>query len=400
MKQREVSVQCGAARVAAAASITILDGFDAFSLSLMAPMFTRDLDIAAAWLGPIFASSMGGMIVGAFAGGALADRLGRLRILMVALALFGVAALTMPLMESAQQIIMNRLIAGVGLGAAAPIAVALLNRGSATPPSAFAVSLVWVGIAVGGTLAALFNYVFAAVYGWQLIFIVGGLIPIPVAIFAFAVFRSARPEAVAVGQVGHPRILDLFARDQLWLTITVAAMFFLGFITTSIIVYWLPTILAHRAASPLTISISFAGINIGAIVATIVFGLAAQRGSPGVARTAAWGVAAISGFAATLVTLDNSLLAIIATAAAMVGAGGQALSVSLANEIHRSRGLQSTSVGFMAASGRLGQFSALGASSALVAASGRETIVFALAGLTAGLAAMLSAFVAYKQRRR
>lgn len=384
------------ARIAAAASITTLDGFDAFSLSLMTPLFSRALHIDGAWLGPIFASATGGMIVGAFVGGALADTLGRLRALMITFALFGIAALTMPFVEGATDVIINRFVAGVGLGGAAPIAVALLNREGEKPPTEFVVSLVWVGIGVGGTLAALFNYLFVAEHGWKLMFLVGGIAPIPVAAFAYAAFRSPTPRQIAATRPKRPSIAGIFLDGQWRSTLTVAAMFFLGFITTSIVVSWLPTILTNRGASALTIAVSFAGINGGAILTTVLFGMLAARGAPGLVRTCAWTGAGICGVGAAAMTVDADMLALMATLAAMVGAGGQALSVGLANALHRSRGLQSTSVGFMAASGRLGQFCALGLSSALVAATGHETAVFVLAGVTACAAALLSAFIARK----
>lgn len=60
------------------------------------------------------------MIFGAFAGGALADKRGRLRLLLAAPGLFGIAALTMALVSNTGEILINRLIAGIGLGAAAP----------------------------------------------------------------------------------------------------------------------------------------------------------------------------------------------------------------------------------------------------------------------------------------
>ena len=119
-------------------------------------------------MGTTFASAMGGMIIGAIVGGALADRVGRVRILIGSLALFGAAALFMPLANDAVQVSLNRLIAGIGLGAAAPIAVGLLNRTGRRPPSELIIAAVVAGIPIGGSLAALFNYAFVSAWGWAL----------------------------------------------------------------------------------------------------------------------------------------------------------------------------------------------------------------------------------------
>lgn len=388
-----------AVMIAAAATVTVLDGFDAFSLSLMMPAVARDLHIQTTALGPIFASAMGGMILGAFAGGALADKIGRVPALLLALLLFGGAALTMPFVAHPGEIIANRLIAGIGLGAAAPIAVALLNQGHERPPSAFVISLVWVGIGMGGMVAALFNYLFAARYGWRLIFVVGGAAALPAAACVAWSFRGLHKPSRDLGTGGRARLYDLFADGMAWRTIGVAGMFFFGFITTSIIVNWLPTILSHRAASPLTISVSFAGVNGGAVVVTAWLGWLASRGSAGVVRTLAWGAAAVCGAAITLAASSTAAIAILAVTGAMIGAGGQALSIALANDLHRARGLQSSSIGFMAGSGRLGQFCALGISSTVVGWTGRETMVFGLAAFTAAIAALLSAAVGARAGR-
>lgn len=387
-----------AVMIAAAASITVLDGYDAFSLSLMMPAISRELGIPTAAIGPVFASAMGGMIVGALGGGALADRIGRLQTLTVALVLFGGAALTMPLMGGAGAIIANRIVSGIGLGAAAPIAVALLNQASDRPPSAFMVSLVWVGIAVGGMIAALANYVLAAPYGWRPIFLIGGLAPLPAAGFAWWAFRGSSPLPRGAGAPPRGRLSDLFVDGRAWRTIGVAAMFFFGFTTTSIIVYWLPTILAHRAASPLMISVSFASVNGGAVVATALLGWLASRRRDGLVRTLAWSSAALCGLVIAAAPIDTVAIATLAVCGATIGAAAQALSIALANDLHRTSGLQGTSVGLMAGCGRLGQFCSLGISSAVVRWSGQETMVFGLAASTAVAAALLSAIVSASAR--
>lgn len=379
-----------AARIAAAASVTILDGFDVFSLSLMIPAISRELDISTASLGPVFASSMAGMIAGAVVGGTLADRFGRLRILLAAFALFAAAALTMPLVGDVRDIVINRFTAGIGLGAAAPIAVALLNRTGERPPSEFVIALIWAGIGLGGMLAALFNYLVASDLGWQSIFIVGGLLPIPVALFVWFVFRGTDRHIAATSGAAPPRFSGLFADGQAPRTLLVAGMFFTGFITTAIIVYWTPTILNQRDSSPAVISATFAGINGGAVVGPLLFGWLGSRGRAGRVRTLAWTGAALSGIVAAFGTTSTTAIAVLAIIGTIMGAGAQALSYALANELHRARGLQTTSMGFMSGTARLGQFSALSVSGAVVAFTAQGTTVFALAGVTAAVAAALS----------
>jgi MFS transporter, AAHS family, 4-hydroxybenzoate transporter len=377
----------------AAALVLLVDGFDGFSLSLMAPAISRELAIPTASLGPVFASAMLGMVLGAFVGGALADRLGRLKVLLVAVGLFSVTSLAMPWVGSAGEIMFNRLLGGIGLGAAGPIAISLLNRSASKPPSELVVAIVLSGISLGGSLAALFNYAFATSHGWRLMFIVGGLAPIPIAIFALVAFRGAVAN-MGVSPVGRrPGITTLFNHGRAGTTLLVGGMFFFGYVPTVIVAQWLPTILSHRAASPLMISGTFAAISAGGLVANLVFGALAARGTAGRVRTLTWGLTAAFGFAAAVTALNTDTIALLAVVSAIIGTAGLPLSIALANRIYADQQLQATTVGFMTGVGRIGQVFALGLSGALVSFAGQEMAVFTLGGAGATLAALFSALL-------
>lgn len=373
--------------VAAAAAVTILDGFDAFSFSLMAPKLAAELGLPSATLGSIFAAGMGGMILGGIFGGWLGDRVGRLRVLLVAFALFGVAGLTMPMVQSVRDIILNRLVAGVGLGAAAPLAVGLLNSRREAPVSALAISLVWAGIPLGGSLAALFNYLVVASQGWRSIFVVGGLLPLPVALFAYAVFRGSDRREADTKSAPRAQIADIFRDGRALPTLALAAMFFFGYITTAIIVNWLPTILVHRDAGPGMISATFSAINAGGMLGVVCLGYVAGRRGLSRLLAAVWLAAGGCGLVAAAAAIATPTLAALGVIGATLGSGAQGLAVARANEMHRSLGLQTTTIGLMTGLGRIGQFTALSLSGVILSVGFREETVFALAGISACLAA-------------
>lgn len=381
-----------AAAATAAACVTIVDGFDAFSMSLAAPAMIRDLGLPTVVLGPIFASTMGGMIIGALGGGALADTLGRLRILLIALVLFGAAALTVPLLSTVTEIVANRVIAGIGLGAAAPIAVALLNGTSDRPPSDLVVSFVWGGIAVGGVLAAGFNYLVVPGFGWRSLFVAGGVLPAVVALVAWAVFRGTEPSRADAGRAARPRLIDLFTEGRAARSLPTLAMFFFGYVTTSMIVNWLPTVLDHEGATPAMISATFAGINVGSAAGSFALGFLSSRFRSRFSLMLAWAVAGACAIAASLPGAATQL-AVFAALAATLAAGSQALSVALANRLHVGRNLESTTVGLMLSGGRIGQFAALGVSGVLLAAGLPERSLFAFAGASACVAALIALFL-------
>lgn len=385
------------AAVCAAGAVTVLDGFDAFSMSLAAPAAIRDLGIPTAALGAIFASTMGGMIAGAFGGGVLADTLGRLRVLLIALALFGAAALAMPFAASKGAIIANRIVAGVGLGAAAPIAVALLNGAGRRPPSDLAVALVWAGLAVGGILAAAFNYLVVPGAGWRALFVAGGVLPIPVAIAAALVFRGGSAAPAAGEGRRAPRVAVLFTGGRAARSAGTLLMFFFGYVTTSVIVNWLPTVLAHGRASPATIAIAFGAINVGGAVCTFALGFVSTRFPFRLTLAIAWAVAGLCAAAAAAPGLGVTGTAVLAVAGATAAAATQGLSVAFANRVHRGHGLETTAVGLMISGGRVGQFCALGLSGVVLGLGLPERGLFAFAGGSAGLAALIAAMLVRRE---
>lgn len=384
------------AAIAATALVTLVDGFDAFSLSLMAAPLSADLNIPTAALGSIFASGMGGMILGGFGGGALADRFGRAKILMVALTLFGLAGLTMPFVTDATEVIVNRAIAGVGLGAAAPIGIALLGNSSGErPPSPLLMAMVWSCIGIGGVLASAFSYLITPSLGWEAIFVVGGILPLPIGLIAWFTYRHDDQKNIRANgsTAAKPSIRELFAPGFAGQTVAIAAMFLFGYISSSIVVNWLPTILHNRNASDLLISVSFALVSICGFLGSFVLGTFAKRF--GIARTLffSWGAAGICGFLSMAPALANVQLALVALTSQLLAVGSQSVSVALTTQTYRSTGLSSTAVGMMTSMGRIGQFSSLGLSGVLLAAGMPDTGVFALAGVSAAVAAGIALII-------
>ena len=69
-----------------------------------------------------------GLAAGALSAGPLADRLGRKRVLVVSVLVFGLACLGSAFAADLSQLTMLRFVTGVGLGAAMPNAVTLMSE--------------------------------------------------------------------------------------------------------------------------------------------------------------------------------------------------------------------------------------------------------------------------------
>src|SRR6186713_3220922 len=71
------------------AAVLLLDGFDTQGIGYVAPDLARDWNLARGALGPVFSAGLFGNMIGALLFGAIADRIGRKRIIVLCTAAFG-----------------------------------------------------------------------------------------------------------------------------------------------------------------------------------------------------------------------------------------------------------------------------------------------------------------------
>jgi MFS transporter, AAHS family, 4-hydroxybenzoate transporter len=374
-----------------ACCVTVLDGFDSMSLSLVAPLLAKDWRIDISAFGFVFASQMAGMMLGSLAGGAAADRIGRKPMLMLSLALFAAAAFVMPITKLPILIGVNRLIAGIGLGAAAPIAVALVARSATWRASNALIGTIWAGLPLGGIIAAGFNYFVISRLGWQSIFIAGAIAPILIGALALLVLPS-HAWLVAKSEVKSLVFKRLFASVARARLGSLGLVFIFGYATMAIIVFWLPTILHLRGGSTLFVSLAFMSLNIGSSVGSIGIGLIADRTQSRAAMLCTWIFTGLCLVCMEALAITPLAYFCVATAAATLAAGAIAIAVATASR--SLPGMESTSVGLMVTLGRIGQVGALALTGVIAASHIGTRGIFLFAGLSAFAAALSGLAVA------
>ncbi|CAE6811048.1 3-hydroxybenzoate transporter MhbT [Paraburkholderia domus] len=158
--------------------VVAADGFDVASVGYVAPLLKKAWSLGPAQLGPIFGAGLFGLTVGSFLFGPLADRIGRKRVIMISLVLFGIGSFACAYAPSLTWLILLRFATGAGLGGAMPNAITLSSEFSPARNRAWMVTLMFcgftLGLAFGGAIAALL----IPTFGWKGVFVFGGLFPL------------------------------------------------------------------------------------------------------------------------------------------------------------------------------------------------------------------------------
>ena len=157
--------------------VALMEGLDLQAAGIAAPGMAAAFGLEKMHMGWVFSAGILGLLPGAFAGGWLADRIGRKRVLMGSVALFGLFSLATAQAWDFASLVGARFFTGVGLGAALPNLIALTSEAAGPRLRGTAVSMMYCGVPLGAALAACIGIaVFSA--GWQVVFYVGGLVPL------------------------------------------------------------------------------------------------------------------------------------------------------------------------------------------------------------------------------
>jgi AAHS family 4-hydroxybenzoate transporter-like MFS transporter len=182
------------------------DGFDLLNASIAGPALIKEWGISRASLGPVFSASLVGFFVGAPFFGYLGDRFGRRMAIITSLILVGVTTWACAWATNLQDLLWLRFLSGLGLGGVLPNVIALSAEFTPKRLRATVLVVIAMGISLGGMVPGIVGVTLMPTYGWPVIFIVGGIVPLVVGLgmmFAipdsikFMVLRGGHDEAVA-----------------------------------------------------------------------------------------------------------------------------------------------------------------------------------------------------------
>ena len=189
----------------------ILDGVDNQLLGNAIPSLMKEWGLQRSAFSTALAASPFGMMIGGVFGGVLGDRIGRRTTLLASVIAFAALTLAISFANSVAMLTALRFLAGLGLGGAMPNAAALASEYVPRRQRPFAVTLTIVCIPLGGALAAQLSARVIPLYGWQALFLVGGIIPVVLALVLLRVLPES-PRYMASRRDRWPELIGMLRR--------------------------------------------------------------------------------------------------------------------------------------------------------------------------------------------
>jgi AAHS family 3-hydroxyphenylpropionic acid transporter len=219
-------------------------------------------------IGTFFSASTFGLFIGALVGGRLSDSIGRKRVVVTSIVLFGLFSLLTPLARDMQELSWARLFTGLGLGGALPNLIALVNESSAADRRNANVALAYSGAPFGGAVASLISMSLQPSH-WRWIFIAGGVAPL---ILAPIMLAKLRESPAFAGKSSHSGVFAIFASGRATSTLLLWASFFLELLMLYLLLSWLPTLLVGNGMTKPQAAGAQIAFNVGGGLAALLMG--------------------------------------------------------------------------------------------------------------------------------
>ncbi len=257
-----------------------LDGFDLVVIGAVIPTLSKTGDLGFTDASLTTASTLGlvGVGIGAVAVGPLTDRFGRRVTLITCIAMFSVLTLGVAFTQNVAQFTTLRFLAGLGLGACLPTALAFMSEHAREGRAGTAVTRMMTGYHVGAVLTALLALVLIEPYGWRAMFVVGGvagLLVLPLMWFKLPE-STTYLEAVQARERGEieavVRSSDVVKGRYLRVSIGLWVASFMGLLLVYGLNTWLPKIMGEAGYSIQAGTTLLLVLNVGAVIGLLVAG--------------------------------------------------------------------------------------------------------------------------------
>lgn len=304
---------------------TFFDGYTVIAIAYAMPVLTKEWQLSPAQIGMILSAGYLGQLLGSVFFGWLAERIGRLHVLLFTILLFVSMDVACLFAGGAAAMIAFRFIQGIGTGGEVPVASAYINELIGSKKRGRFFLLYEVMFLLGLVAAGGIGYFLVPAYGWKAMFMVG-LIPaaimIPLRFFMFesprwlaSKGRYAKADAIVAelersAERRHgPLPAPVFDRSALpkaqrsdWRelfgsvyrkrTLVIWSLWFCSYLVANGIITWLPTLYRTHFGLSLQQSIAYGFFtSLAGVAAAVVCALSIDK----VGRKRWYGLAFVAG---------------------------------------------------------------------------------------------------------
>jgi len=363
------------------AFLIFLDGYDiqtlAVSINWLAPEWhlTRP-DFTFAQTSALLGYALSAALVAGYG-----DRWGRRPILILATAIMGIGSLGTAFSGNVDQIAFWRFLTGMGFGASVPNATAITSEFVPLRRRAKLITLMYANIALGAVVAGFAAPSIHAAFGWQAVFIVGGVGPILISILLWlglpesvrflmekrpgdvriaAILKrlapDVDPQSVVLAKrsgVERQSVLALLAPFYRARTLLLWLGLVLNLFSLFFLISWLPTLLSSSGWTPTAASRGGVMLQIGGIISGLIMARYVDRGKTVPAMVTAYLVTAASlGLFLLLPSTSNAWWLLLLTIGA--GTSGTQFAFNALSAAFYPPLIRSTGVGWAVGVGRVG----------------------------------------------
>ncbi|MFJ2975839.1 MFS transporter [Kluyvera sp. NPDC087067] len=393
-----------------------MDGFDTAIIGFIASDLVQEWGVQKSDLGPVMSAALVGLALGALTAGPMADRIGRKKVLVLSILVFGGFSLITAFATSLTQLTVLRFLTGLGLGAAMPNAATLMSEYAPERRRALLVNLMFVGFPIGSSMGGFISAWMIPHYGWQSVLVLGGVMPLALAVALIILLpESARYLAVKnksqqqigtilrriaplpdnthfvlqeAGQVKEQSALGvIFSPRYLVGTIMLCLTYFMGLLIFYLLTSWLPLLIRETGATLSQASIITALFPLGGGIGVLILGALMDKINPN--KVVAVGYL-LTGIFVCLVGFSTDSLVLMGVMVFIAGTimnGAQSSMPALAAGFYPTQG-RATGVAWMLGLGRFGGILGAFSGAFLMQAELSFKTIFALLAIPALLSAM------------
>jgi AAHS family 4-hydroxybenzoate transporter-like MFS transporter len=287
--------------------IVATDGMDVAIMGFLAPDIIAEWGISRTAFGVAMSATPVGLAIGALFVGPMSDRWGRKKMLLGAVALFGLFNVLSAAADSIVVLGLLRFLTGLGLGAAMPCCTTLLSEYVPERSRSTLLAVMFTGFNLGSALIGFAAAALLPSYGWRAMLMMGGAIPLLcLPLYVFLLPESARfmvvrrmPSAkiaqtlrrVCGGDfadttrfhvseppvaAGHP-VATLVSPTYKTMTLSLWTTYFMGLLVIYLLGGWLPTLI-RDAGLPIERAASLTALfQLGGTIGALVVGFYMDR---------------------------------------------------------------------------------------------------------------------------